>query len=161
MADAKNGKMIEKICSIILAEYPDGPRDFYMYAEVESGLIAPSMVQVFPDHIFWLVPWNISDAIYALWQSADDDAKWRSMALKIRAGDFTAQFDYEPFEYPEEHTSERAPAVIKAKFPNLPLRHPPFDPDAFSLEVARRRKGRIASFELDPSKDADSGSSQS
>ena len=141
-----------KICSIILDQIEEGPRDFFLYAEVDDGVIAPSMVQIYVDHIFWtLPPWEIGKVLQRMWQGSDKSVKWWALTLEIHGDKFELQFNYDPAAQFDEGTDERAMAAITSKFPNLPLQVPPFDPEAQRLEMMKRLARRSASFELDSS----------
>jgi hypothetical protein len=145
---------LNEMCANTLEGYPNGPRDFYIYAEVSDGVIAPSLVQIYTDHVFWIVPWNLGKPLYRIWQNAADDKKWQAMTLEIRDGKFDAQFLYDPARQFDEETDARSMAAMHERFPDLPIRHPPYDPDALMRDFARRRGVKVASFELDPQKDS-------
>jgi len=144
----------------IFADYPDGPRDFYVYAEVDDGVIAPSLVQIYPDHMLWVVPRSIGKALYRMWQNAAEDKKWQAMTLEVRDGKFDAQFLYDPARQFDEETDARSKTAMHERFPDLPMRHPRYDPDALMRDFARHMGVKAVSFELEPQKDSASGSGE-
>jgi hypothetical protein len=156
MQNAIVTEALNEICSNISSEYPEGPRGFFVYAEVNEGVIAPSLVQVYADHVLWLVPWDIGDALYRMWQSADSDAKWQALTLDIHEDKFEAQFIYDPGAQFDEQTDARSMARIKKRFPALPVRHPPYDQTAIERRMMQRSGRRAASFDLEPQKGPDS-----
>lgn len=114
--------ILSDIGSLLGEDIRSDPEGSFLYAEAADSWVAASLFKDLGNRVVYRYPSSeLTDRIIDLWDAAPEDKKWNALYYTIIGNRFDARFQYEEGWDPKEHSSDRRPRVLKAKFGDKPV----------------------------------------
>lgn len=122
MANLDIGPAYAEVGQIVAEDVRGVPEGAFLYAEVEDGVVGCGIFKDIGDRVLYRsCSRKLVSKLYDNWQMEEIHKRWAAISYTIKAGTFSATFQYPDEFIMGEDMADRRPRVLKEKYGDKPV----------------------------------------